>query len=118
MKIDTGRTVPEWDAMPLRQDGLPMDHVEPEQVSTTATMRVGTFIIPTQSDTPARKAKRRRIKLRALAYRLERLGKYAGVSLLTVLVVVPDARMAILILGANLLLIGIAIGCSLRWRVS
>lgn len=95
MKVKTGITTPGW-----------------------SQHRHEPYIPDAQSDTPARKAKRRKVKLGRLADRLGSFGRYASVSVLTACVLYPNARISLWVVGANMLLIGIAIGCSLRWRAS
>ena len=67
-------------------------------------------------DSPERKAKRRARRLGQIADAFLAAGKYALVALVTVLVVVPDIRLAALFTGGNVLLLGIAIGCGMRWH--
>lgn len=71
--------------------------------------------IPAQSDSPARRAKRRARRLRKIADGFLGLGKYAAVSLITLMVVVPDVSIASIVVAGNYVLVGIALGCGLRW---
>ncbi|RKZ12169.1 hypothetical protein DRQ53_15130 [bacterium] len=72
----------------------------------------------TITDSPERKSRRRARRWCAIADTYGRIGKYAAVSLLTLLVAVPNARLAVFVMAANLLLLGIAIGSAMRWRAS
>ena len=73
-------------------------------------------LIPSAQDNPQRRAKRRARRWCKVADAFLAAGKYAVVALLTVLVVVPDVRLAALFAFGNVLLLGIAIGCGMRWH--
>jgi hypothetical protein len=61
---------------------------------------------------------RRARRLRGLADFLGKMGSYAAVSIATLLVAEAGLRYAFLVLAGNLVLVGVAIGCALRWRSS